>query len=139
MDETFINFLNKLATKFNISFSKGILTLLQQEHPQKENELGYKIYAFGKDFRFMGFSIKAFFKLEQLASLLSKVDQIDGKSLIRALKPAMLALVQHMYLENPCIGVKLLFISFLSSIVMLTTLLPTYIGNIMRWRPSKIG
>ena len=43
MDQTFINSLYKLAAKINRSLSKGILTFLQQEQPQKELELGPKI------------------------------------------------------------------------------------------------
>lgn len=80
----------------------------------------------------MGVTIKSLLKLEELASLLSKVDQSNGKSLNWALKPSMLALVQHKYLKHPCIWVKLLVASCLSSIMMLAAPIPPYNNDIMR-------
>lgn len=79
-----------------------------------------------------GVATKAILKLEELASLLSKVHQSDGKILVWSLKPTMLTLIQHNFLENPCVGVKLLVASCLSSIMMLTTPIPPYSDGLMR-------
>ena len=127
-----MNPLNKLAASINITLSKGILSMLQQEQPQREHEIGYKILALGTDLRCMGVTTKSLLKLEELASLLSKVHQSDGKILIVALKPTVLALIQHKFLENSCIGFKLLVAFCLISIMMLTAPIPPYSDDIMR-------
>lgn len=80
----------------------------------------------------MGVTTKALLKIEELASLLSKVHRLDWKSLIWALKPAMLALIQHKFLEHPCVGVILPVSYFLSNIMMLTTPVPPYSDDLMR-------
>lgn len=51
MDRTFINSLNKLAATINKSLSKGIISMLHQDQPQEEHEVGPKIYALGSDLR----------------------------------------------------------------------------------------
>lgn len=132
MDKTFINSLNKLAAIINKTFSKKILGMLQQRQPQKEHELGPTIYSLGTDLSFMGVRTKSLIKLEKLASLFSKVHQSDGKNLVWALKPAMLALVQHNYLKHPYIGVKLLVAYYLNGIIMLTAPIPPYSDDKMR-------
>ena len=60
------------------------------------------------------------------------MDLLDEKNLIWALKRAMLALVQHKYLEHPCIVVKLPVASCPSSIMMLIAPIPPYNDDIMR-------
>jgi len=111
MDKTFINSLNKPVAKANSKpFSKGVYAILQREQRkdvQKEREIGHKIYAVGTDLKHMRAKWKVLFKLDELDALLSKVSQLEGKKLIWALKPAMLALIQHKFLEEPCEGVKL--------------------------------
>ena len=106
--------------------------MLQHKQPQKKHELGYKIYALGTDLRCMGVTTKSILKLEELASLLSKVHQSDGKSLICDLKLAKLSLTQHKFLEHPCVGVKLPVASCLSNIMMLTAPIPPYSDGLMR-------
>ena len=78
--------------------------------------MGHKIFKLGIDLKHM----KVLFKLDELDALLSKVNQIEGKKLIWALKPAMLALIQHKFLEEPCEQVRLPVASCLSNIMRLT-------------------
>ena len=76
--------------------------------------------------------MEALFKLDELDALLSNVNQLERKKLIWALKPAMLALIQHKFLAELCEGVRLPVASCLSNIMRLTTLIPPYSDDIMR-------
>ena len=60
------------------------------------------------------------------------MSQLEGKKLIWALKPAMLAFIQHKFLRGLCEGVKLLIASCLSNIMRLTAPIPPYSDDIMR-------
>ena len=107
----------------NKPLSKGIHTLLQQEPPKdlkEEHELGHKIFKLGSNLKLMKITWRVLSKLDELDELLSKVSQLEGKKLIWALKAAMLALIQHKFLEEPCEGVRLPVASCLSNTMRLT-------------------
>ena len=80
-----MNSLNKLSAEISRPLSKRILTLLQQEKPQKEHELGHKILKLGSDLKHMRITWKVLFKLDHLDALLSEVNQLEGRKLIWAL------------------------------------------------------
>jgi len=75
---------------------------------------------------------KVLFKLDELDALLSEVSQLEGEKLIWALKPAMLAFIQHKFLEEPCEGVRILVASCLSNIMRLTISIAPYTDDVMR-------
>jgi len=49
----------------------------------------------------MRVTVKALFKLDELDALLFEVNQLEGKKLLWALKPTMLALIQPEFLQYP--------------------------------------
>jgi len=71
-------------------------------------------------------------KLEKLNELFSKVKQSDGRKLIWALKPCMLALIQPKFLEETCGGISLLVAACLGNIMRLTAPTAPYNDDIMR-------
>ena len=71
-------------------------------------------------------------KLKEIDELLSKVKQTDGRKLIWALKPCMLALIQPKFLEEPCEGFRLPVASSLSNIMRLTAPISPYNDDVMR-------
>jgi len=75
MDKTFINSCNKLAVANNKPFSKEMHTILQQEWPQEEHEMGHKIFALGTNSKHMSVRGKVLLKLDELDALLTKVNQ----------------------------------------------------------------
>ena len=116
-------------------FSRGIYAILQKGQPkdlQGELEIGHKISALGTDLKHMKMSWRALSKLEEFNELMSTIDQAEGKKLIWALKPAMLAFIQPKFLEEPCEGVTLPVAACLSNIMKLTAPIAPYNDDIMR-------
>ena len=73
--------------------SRGIYAILQREQSkdvQKGQEIGRKLFTLGTDLKHMKMTRRVLSKLDEL---LSKISQLEGKKLIWALKPAMLALI----------------------------------------------
>lgn len=64
--------------------------MLQEEKPKKEHDMGPKINAILINLGFMVVMVKRKFNLEDIDSILSKIDHSYGKNLIWALKLAML-------------------------------------------------
>lgn len=107
----------------NKSFSRVAYGILQQEPPkdlQKGQELGHKIFALGTDLKHMRVTVKALSKLDELDEIPSKIDWLEGKKLMWALKPTMLALIQHKFFGETCKGIRLLVASCLIYIMKLT-------------------
>jgi len=74
---------------------------------------------------------KVLFKLDEMNALISELNQLEGKKLIWALRLAMLSLIQHKFLEEPCEGVRLPVASCLSHIRRLTTPRAPYNDDVM--------
>ena len=107
--------------------SRGICAILQKGQPkdlQEELGIGHKISDLGRELKHMRATWRMLYKLDELDTLLSEMKQSEGRKLIWALKPAMLALIQPKLLEEPCEGVSLLVASCLSSVMRLTAPIP---------------
>ena len=99
---------------------------------QEELGVGHKSFALGIDLKHMKMSWRVLSKLDELNELLSKISQEDGKKLIWALKPAMLAFVQPKFFEEPCEGVTLPVAACLCNIMKLTAPIAPYNDDVMR-------
>lgn len=75
---------------------------------------------------------KFLFKIYELYALLSKVNLLEGKKLMWALKPAMLALIQRKFLDEPFEGVRIPIVSCLSNGTRLTAPIATYDDDVMK-------
>ena len=94
--------------------------------------IGHKILALGTVLKHMKMTWRVLSKLDEFNELLSKISQEEGQKLIWALKPAMLALIQPKFLEEPCEGVKLPVSLCLSNIMKLTAPIAPYNDDVMR-------
>lgn len=107
----------------NKPFSKEVYTIIKLEKIsdfQKEWDLGNWIFALRYYLKNLNITTKNFLNLENLDSHLSKVSQSDLRVLNWALKPTILALIQSIFLEHPCEGVRLIVASYLSEIIKTT-------------------
>ena len=93
----------------------------------RKNWGSIKIFALGTDLKHMKMTWRILSKLDELNEILSKLSQEEGKKLIWALKPAMLALIQPKFLGEHCEGVTLPVAACLCNIMKLTT--PIEIGR----------
>ena len=115
--EGFLNSLKKIKTEVgslnhhasedhkkkpnNRPFSRGIYAILQKGQPkdlQEELGIDHRIFALRTALKHMKMPWTVLSKLNELNELLPKISQEEGKKLIWALKPAMLALIQPRFL-----------------------------------------
>ena len=94
--------------------------------------IGHKILGLGTDLKHMNMTWRVMSKLDELNEILSKISQVEGKKLIWALKPSMLALIQPKFLKEPCKRVILPVALCLSNIMKLTTPIDPYSDDVMR-------
>jgi len=97
---------------------------------QKGQEIRHKILALGTDLKHTTVTWKVIFKPDELDALLSEVN-LEGKKLMWVLRPAMLALIQHKFLEEPREGVRLPVASCLSNIIRLTAPIAPYNDDVI--------
>ena len=116
-------------------FQGGIYAILQKGQPkylQGELGIGHRVFALGTYLKHIKMTWIVLSKLDELHELLSKISQEEGQKLIWALKPAMLALIQPKFLEEPCEGVILPVAACLSNIMKLTAPIAPYNDDVMR-------
>ena len=94
--------------------------------------IGHKIFALGTDLKHMKMTWRVLSKLDELNEILSKISQEEGQKLIWALKPAMLALIQPKFLEEPCEGVRLPVALCLNNIMKLMAPIAPYNDDVMK-------
>ena len=99
---------------------------------QGELGIGHRIFSLGTDLKHMKMTWRVLSKLDELNELLSKISQEEGKKLIWALKPAMLALIQPKFLEEPCEGVRLPVALCLNNIMKLIAPIAPYSDDVIR-------
>ncbi|GLJ36608.1 hypothetical protein SUGI_0736100 [Cryptomeria japonica] len=114
-------------------FSKEFNDTFNGDQPRdlQKKEVGSWLYTIGLGLESLKLSNDVLSKLEELDSYLSKADQSDWRILNWALKPSMLALVQHRLLEHPCEEVRLAVASCHNEIIRMTALVAPYNDDIL--------